>query len=402
MNRIFRVVFLCLCTLLVSCTSLRVQNAESPVLSRGQTVAQLHLSPVRHETVIGTWLPYFTVFDLFSGGDAGQARERVHAMLLKLKAEGINTVFVHAVPFGEAVYPSAYYPHAPEVHGLDALRIFSEECMRLGLSLHVWLNPLRLQTPARLEDHPADTVLSAWYQDEAQREENLALWDGRYYLNPASSGTTNFLADAVRELTNVYHPAGIHIDDYFYPTQAPEFDEHAFLESGEHDLAAWRRSNITAIVRAMYRAVHENDAETVFSVSPQGDPAQNYEKLYADIPRWLSEGGCCDALIPQVYFGYENTHNPFRETVAAWKAMPRNPKVALMIGLAAYKVGNEDVYAGDGREEWEKNPNLLAQQIAEVLADPELGGAVLYHADAVLNLPESARTAAYAACSING
>lgn len=392
MYRIFRLTaLLCAVLTLVSCSSVRVQSAESPMLGRGQTVAQLHLEPVRHERTAAVWIPYFTVFDLFSTGDAGDARSRVHALLVRLKAEGINSVFVHAVPFGEAVYPSAYYPSAPEVHGIDALLIFSEECMRLGISLHVWLNPLRLQTTDRMDKQTNGSVLSGWYANDIQREQNLSFWDGRYYLNPASSGTTNFLSDAVREVTANYHPAGVHIDDYFYPTDAPDFDERDFLESGAKDLAAWRRSNITAIVKAMYQAAHETDADTMFSISPQGSITENTEKLFADVPHWAASGDCCDAIIPQVYFGYENAHYPFRETVDAWRSLPRSPNTRLMIGLAAYKVGNEDVYAGDGKDEWITHKNLLAEQAAELLADEEIDGIVLYHADAFLGLPESER-----------
>ncbi|MBR5371768.1 MAG: family 10 glycosylhydrolase [Oscillospiraceae bacterium] len=389
MNRIFRV-FLCMFWIgtLVSCSSVRSQPAESPVLGRGQAVEQLHLSPVRHEIMTAAWLPYFTVFDLFSEGDEDAVRSKIHALLLRLKAEGINTVFVHVCPFGETVYPSAYYPQAPEMRGMDAMRMFSEECMRLGLSLHAWFNPLRLQTPERMAAQPPDSVLSGWFHNEIQRVQDLSLWDGRYYLNPASSATVNLLSDAVQELISVYHPAGVHIDDYFYPTESPDFDERDFLESGAHDLADWRQRNITAIVQSMYRAAHESDESTLFSISPQGDLQQNTDRLYADIPHWLASGDCCDAMIPQIYFGYENVHCPFRETVDTWLSLPRSPNVRLIIGLAAYKVGNADVYAGDGQDEWIMHPYLLAEQVAEMRADSRISGVALYHADAVLGLSE--------------
>ena len=406
MNRIFRVILLSICmAMLISCSSARGQpasiSAESPVLARGQAVEQLHLVPVRHETTAATWLPYFTVFDLFSEGGEEEIRARIHAELLRLKAEGINTVFVHACPFGETLYPSAYYPLAPEVRGYDALLMFSEECMRLGLSLHAWFNPLRLQTPERMAAQPKDNRLSEWFRNDVQRAQNLSLWDGRYYLNPASSATVNLLSDAVQELVSAYHPAGVHIDDYFYPTDSPEFDERDYLESGESDLAAWRRKNITAIVRSMYRAAHESDEDTLFSISPQGDLTQNTDRLYADIPQWMASEECCDAIIPQIYFGYENSHNPFRETLEEWRNIPRSSNIKLIIGLAAYKSGNEDVYAGKGQTEWMTHKNLLAEQIAEVLGSPKISGVSLYHADAFLNLPDDERSAARAALSTN-
>jgi uncharacterized lipoprotein YddW (UPF0748 family) len=149
----------------------------------------------------------------------------------------------------------------------------------------------------------------------------------------------------------------------------------------------------------MYRAAHEADENTVFSVSPQGDIQQNTDKLYADVTQWMASSECCDAIIPQIYFGYENSHSPFRETVAEWLALPRSPHMQIIIGLAAYKPGSEDVYAGEGQQEWITHKNLLAEQISEVLSDPKISGVSLYHADAYVSLPESERTAAREALS---
>ena len=42
----------------------------------------------------------------------------------------------------------------------------------------------------------------------------------------------NYVADGVREIAENYNIDGIHIDDYFYPTQEESFDTAAFKESG--------------------------------------------------------------------------------------------------------------------------------------------------------------------------
>ena len=136
----------------------------------------------------------------------------------------------------------------------------------------------------------------------------------------------------------------------------------------------------------MYQAVHTADKNAVFSISPQGNLLQNYDTLYADVAAWCAAGDCCDLLIPQIYFGYRNELCPFAETVEEWMLLPRADSVQMAVGLAAYKVGEEDNFAGDGSREWISEPGLLARQTAEILGEPEFCGAVWYHSDALLGL----------------
>ena len=380
-----------LCT---ACTPFSAeQSGPAPVrLPEGQSLQQLHLEQ-QERRLCGAWIPYYTCERLFSAESNAVCKTNVMNYLSELQKFGVNAVFVHICAFGESTYPSAYYPTLPAARGHDEMQVFTDVCNALGIALHAWINPLRLQTDEYMAEQRGNALLNQWYRDPAQRSKNLTLWGGRYYLNPAAPSTAELLTAAITEVMDNYHPAGIHIDDYFYPTTAAAFDFADFTASGSTDLAAWRRENITKLIKKMNAAVHQSDVNAVFSISPQGNLAKDYNTLYADAAAWCEAGDCCDLLIPQVYFGYRNELNPFAETVEEWAMLPRADNVRLAIGLAAYKVGEEDAYAGDGQNEWITEHGLLARETAEILRMPALCGCVWYHGDALNALNAKERDA---------
>ena len=271
-------------------------------VNEGQTAAQLHLQPEpesdAEHPLIAAWIPYFSVEALLAQEDAQACAEAVRSYLQRLKDFGINAVFVHICAFGESCCPSEYYPQMPSVHGHDGMQIFSDICKETGIALHAWINPLRLQTAEYMDAQNGDALLCRWYRDQTSKAEKLSLWNKRCYLNPAAESTAAFLGGFLTELITRYHPDGIHVDDYFYPTTEPAFDAEAFSASGSENLAAWRTGNITALMQTLYQAVKSADPDTVFSVSPQGSLQYNADSLYADVSDWCRNGNCCDLIIP--------------------------------------------------------------------------------------------------------
>lgn len=388
-RRFLQIPFLLLTALTLLTACLPVTAGTSPdFYPRGQSFSQLHLERSGDAVFCGAWIPYFTCNTLLETGDAVLCRTAVGDYLDRAKACGINAVFVHVCAFGEAYYPSRYYPQAAEAKGIDLMQLMTEECARTGIRLHAWINPLRLQTKSEMDAQEGDALLCAWYRSEQTRSANLRLWSGRYYLNPAAPAAADFLSGVAAELTERYQPAGIHIDDYFYPTDDEGFDAEDFAASGASDRSAWRTENISALVGKIYGAVHDTNEKTIFSISPQGNLEQNAQTLFADVTRWLAEPGFCDLMIPQIYFGYRNEASPFTETAEKWTALPRAAGVGLAVGLAAYKVGAPDLNAGSGQGEWADEYGVLSRQARQILADPSCCGTALYHLDAVLGLPE--------------
>ena len=395
LRKAISVLLLMLTVLLTGCTGKPGAPHTAPVRLQNQSRAQLHLglpepepepAEIQEKTVIAAWIPYFIVEALLSAPDPEAA---VNELLDALQSFGVNTVFVHVCAFGESIYPSAYYPLLPAAADSNALPMIRDACRAHGIAFHAWINPLRLQTAEYMEMQSGTSRLHRMYSDPETRKTALSEWSGRYYLNPAADSTADFLAGAVTELITGYSPDGIHIDDYFYPTAETAFDAADFAASGEEDLGQWRRSSITKLIRRMNAAVHAADPGAVFSVSPQGKLTENLDVQFADVQTWLREDGCCDWIIPQLYFGYQNPNAPFSELLRSWTTLPRRDGIRLIIGLAAYKDGQTDPHAGEAAEEWRTTPLLLVQQAEDVLSDGNTDGVALYHAVSLRNLPEN-------------
>lgn len=74
--------------------------------------------------------------------------------------------------------------------------------------------------------------------------------------------------------------------------------------------------------------------------------------------------------MPQLYYGFKNEKMPFSSVAEEWSELVKDGSVQLYAGLAAYKCGKEDVYAGSGRAEWQEDSEILLRQTKNCL---ELG-----------------------------
>ncbi len=380
---IISVMILSLC----SCSQMKGQSESSetqPVTTYSQDIGQLYIdipegySPLNYQSQIGQWFPYMYYSDYMYGKSADEFRNSVREMFSEAKSNGVNTVYLHAHPNGDAYYKSEIFPRGISLDGdYDPLEIMIEEAHALELSAHAWLNPLRLQTVEQMENVPDNFITKQWTKEP---EKNLVKEvNGRWYLNPAYDEISELLSRCVQELLENYDLDGIHIDDYFYPTTDPEFDKEAFVASGSSDLAEWRMENCTRFVKAIYDSVKTYDKRILFGISPQGNINGNYNSQYADVRLWGGNPGYCDYIVPQIYFGFENSACPFDKALADWELLRGDSGVQLIIGLAAYKLGKEDRWAGEaGEQEWIENPDIIERQI-DLVNDSSANGYALYY-----------------------
>ncbi len=303
------------------------------------------------------------------------------AMLDGIAALGATVVLAQVRPFGDALYPSAYFPFSHlctgtqgQNPGFDPLALFVDAAHARGLQVEAWVNPYRLQqngVPALCAQSPA--LLHPDWVKEA---------DGGLYLDPASPAVRQYIADGVAELCGNYPLDGIHFDDYFYPTADPAFDaaDYAAYQAGGGALALedWRRQNVDGLVALCWRTVHQTPGVR-FGIAPQGRAELDYGSLYCDTALWLAEPGYVDYLMPQLYWGLASPRAALRADVlaAAWAALPRAAGVALYAGLGAFRLGD-----GEGGTdtaslaEWQSGAALAAQVRAVTAAGAE--GVALY------------------------
>ena len=96
--------------------------------------------------------------------------------------------------------------------------------------------------------------------------------------------------------------------------------------------------------------------------------------------------------MPQIYYGFENDTMPFTEVLAEWCMLPRSSSVALMVGIATYKVGAVDAFAGGGANEWVTELGIPAREAQTVLRNPAFSGISLYHLGTTLSMSDGEKS----------
>jgi uncharacterized lipoprotein YddW (UPF0748 family) len=107
------------------------------------------------------------------------------------------------------------------------------------------------------------------------------------------------------------------------------------------------------------------------------------------VEKIASTKGYCDYICPQIYFGFDNGTQPFAETLDAWNGIIGSSGVELYAGLAVYKCGVRDSWAGNGANEWVQNKNLLRQMVEYSREASHYEGFALYRYDSLFK-PETA------------
>ena len=316
---------------------------------------------------------------------------------------GLNTVLAQVRPFGDALYRSSLFPWSHlctgvqgQDPGFDPLDVLLTEAHARGLSLEAWVNPYRLRSSASMPPVLAENSLPNTHPEWVCTVNEGA------YLNPAIPEAADYVVQGVAELVQNYAVDGIHFDDYFYPTTDPSIDAAQFAASGEADLTAWRRANVTRLVKAVHDAVKAADPTLRFGVSPQGNPDNDRNEQYTDLSVWLTASGAdavVDYLCPQIYWGYGytlssgSTRFAFENITAEWLALPRAESTALYFGLGAYRVGVGDGGANaDSVSQW-CTGSALARQVTD-LRSAGAGGWALYRYGSLFRSDESGLAAA--------
>ena len=311
-------------------------------------------------------------------------------MIKRCADNDINTVYLHVRPASDAFYRSDIYPFSMYLTGtegkdpgFDPLGIFCEYGKQYCVDIHAWINPFRVCSVSnfstRSDKNPAVRILN----DKNGDNDDMVVTVGNgIYYNPSLPQVHKLVTDGVREILSRYDVGGIHIDDYFYPTTDASVDSAAFenyrKNGGELSLGDWRRESMNSFVSAMYNTVKSFGGDKFFSISPEADIVKNYNENFADVRKWASETGYCDYLIPQLYYGFNHSKYPFKQTADGWGELQGVSEIPIVYGLGIYKKGEPDRYAGDGADEWIENSDIIPSQIDYVRSLDSYGGYALY------------------------
>ncbi len=303
-----------------------------------------------------------------------------------MKSVGVTDVFVQVRPFADAFYPSEIFPSSVYVSSkqggelpFDVFGVIIERAKLKNLNIHAWLNPYRVSHQSDLDALAETNPARLMHKEDSN--EDVAVTDKGIYFNPSSEKVMKLVVDGAKELLGKYDIKGIHIDDYFYFDDCGDFDSEQYAlytsQGGTLDLASWRRENVNCLVSSLYIAVKSFGADKMFSVSPAGNIDRCFNENYADIYSWCREEGYCDMIIPQIYFGFENKSQPFAKCLEGWISACQGSNVKLTVGLALYKIGQQESFSGAGKDEWINSNDIIARQ-AKLVKEKGCYGIALY------------------------
>ncbi len=369
-----------------TCGSKLIANIKAENgLENTQTVSGQSISaePDRddQEEMRAMWISYIEFSDeLARLGKESFTEKEFHAFINRVFDDcvswNMNTVIVHVRPYGDAFYPSEYFPWSEYISGkqgknpgFDPLEYMVKAAHERDLKLEAWLNPYRIATGTTAKSSlSSDNPARKWYSSR-----KVLSLNGNLYYNPAKKAVRELITDGVREIVENYDVDGIHFDDYFYPslgsTYKKSFDYKEYLsyKEGEDEplsLVKWRRNNVNLLVKGVYAAVKEENPDVVFGISPAGNISNLLSKTayYVDIETWLSHTGYVDYICPQVYWTFDNGKDSFDTVTEEWLSYMEEDSIKLYIGIPVYKAAAGKNSVWDWAQ-WHGKKNILKKQI---------------------------------------
>lgn len=284
--------------------------------------------------------------------DAAGVRKQQNELcriLDKLQSAHFNTVLLQTRIRGDVLYPSDIETfaeiltgHAGKDPGYDPLAFAIEECHKRGMEIHAWMVTVPIGNDQQVESAGKKSLVR-------KRRDLCKHYRGTWYLDPGNPSTQEYLSKLVCELVGKYDIDGVHLDYIRYPERASSFpDKDTFKKYGRGmPFTAWRRNNITTIVRRLYQDVKALKPWVKVSSSPIGKyrDTRRYTSrgwnalhtVYQEAQQWLKEG-IQDALFPMMYFK-ENDFYPF---ALDWKEHKNNRWIVPGLGVYFLSPSEQD------------------------------------------------------------
>ncbi len=343
-----------------------VKKMPSPTVQRNHIIIQGEMRAV--------WIPYFYL-DM-KGTDYSQAafQKKIDRIIAECKEYQLNTLIVHTVAFSDALYPSKIFPMSHIISGTQGksvdynpLQMIIDSAHKNHLSVHAWVNPLRIQTSETPEKLSTDNPAVQWKNEQSDNNNPFIMtYKNGLYYNPSSPEVRKLIIGVISEIVQNYEVDGIQLDDYFYPSEEPDCDKvayQAYQDTVSEPLSQsdWRKANINALICGIYNAIHTIDNEVQFGIAPQCN-FNNNDKISADIESWCSVSRYIDYICPQLYVNEFYPIEQFRFTPLAkqWKEKVKNQNLRLYFGLSLYKCGTD----ADGGS-WLKADNHIGSAVRQ-------------------------------------
>ncbi len=317
------------------------------------------------EELRGVWIASVHNIDFPSKQNLSvtQMKQELNQILEDAEDMNFNAVFFQVRPTADALYDSAMFPWSNYLTGkqgkaptqnFDPLEYLIAQGKQRDIEIHAWINPYKITRGTASQPNLDISVLSADNPARQYPDLVVAHSSGELYLNPGEPMSRYIVLQGVKELLDNYDIAGIHYDDYFYPSeQFNDADTYQKYGAGYSNIGDWRRHNIDLLVQETYQLVQQKRG-VVFGVSPAGVWAnkstnslgsntaasvETYYDHYANTRKWV-KNGWLDYIAPQIYWQIGHNVCDYATLTDWWTNVTRGTGVKLYIGHAAYKTGD--------------------------------------------------------------
>lgn len=304
-------------------------------------------------------------YSYLKGKDENILKEEINKMVLNIKENNFNGIILQVRAFSDAIYYSKIF--SPSLYivnnendklKLDMLDYFIKLSHENNIKLIAWINPYRIRSNNDISSISDNNIVNKYLNTSSVEIKN------GIYFNPAKDEVLDLIIKGVLEIVKNYDVDGILYDDYFYPSKTCDLKDYELYKTqgGTNSLEDFRRDNINKLIRKTYEKIKEVNSDVLFGISPSGNMNNNYNAEYLDI-NYLIENKIVDFIMPQIYYGFDNTNLPFVDTVNSWSNLVKDTNIKFYVALALYKSGLEDKYAKTGINEWINNNDIISKQI---------------------------------------
>lgn len=316
------------------------------------------ITPLEEKGVFISYIDYAELKDK----NANEMNEIITKMINNISYFGLNSIILQTTPFSDAIYPSEIYKSSHVVvhqEGdelpMDILQTFIDKAKEKNIYVYAWVNPFRIRNDNNIGDISKDSYYYKWFETD-----NIEVTDKGIYLNPASEEVIEYITKGLEELCKKYEIKGVIYDDYYYPNDTIDLKTYEKTDK-KKNLKEYRIDNINNLIKKSNETIKKVNKNIQFGLSPSGNIENNLDKEYLDIKSILKTDNI-DIIIPQLYYGFNNSTKPYIKTLEDWNELNKKNK-NFYVALSLYKSGKIDSYAGKGENEWLENTDIIKKQI---------------------------------------
>lgn len=331
----------------------------------------------------GVFISYID-YGILNGKSKQEMEDIIDKMINNINDFGLNSVILQTSPFSDSIYPSKVYKSSHVVvkkEGdelpLDVLKYFIEKAKEKSISVYAWVNPYRIRNNDDIDSLNKEAYYYKWLETN-----NIERTEKGIFLNPASQDVLDYITKGLQELCSNYDIKGVIYDDYYYPSETIDLKNYEQTDK-KISLKEYRINNINKLIEQSYSAIKKTNKNISFGLSPSGNIENNLNKEYLDIKSILKNNKI-DMVIPQLYYGFYNTQKPYVETLKEWSSINKN-NTNLYVALSLYKSGKVDKWAGDGKNEWLENDDIIKKQVLVARNESNYKGFYIFRYDNLFN-----------------